>query len=396
MITTARAADRPIDRRPASVLLALSMTAALLAAAPLAAERSREMGAVRGSSPSAKSLTPPPSSGSSGGGRTVVPRPDSPPPSGGRDRENAGRGHHGGHGGHGHHGHHGYHHGYYGYPWYPYYGSYWSFYFGYPWGWGPWYSYGGPYYGYRGGYYDEAVMGAMDLDVSPGRTEVYLDGQFLGTVDSFDGWPQYLWLEKGTYDLVLYLDGFRTVARQVTIYPGVVLDVGDRLEPGESVRPEDLATKTHERRDARIAQDREMREQAARDRAAERERTAEQERMEEWREIARERLGETEDEQLDDGREEEPVRQGTAEGTLDVRGEPGRVRLAVEPGDASIYLDGRFIGTGEDIARLHAGLLVDPGEHRVAVVRPGRQSAERDFRVEAGEEVELDIELPAN
>jgi hypothetical protein len=177
------------------------------------------------------------------------------------------------------------------------------------------------------------------------------------------------------------------------------MDVGDRLEPGDSVRPEDLVTKTHERRDARLEQDREMREKAARERLDERE------RMEEWRERARERRGTIED---DDEREVEEVDaddepalgdrddRGDDDRSLDVRGEPGRVRLAVEPGDASIYLDGRFIGTGDDLAKLHSGLLVDAGEHRLAVVRPGRRSEEREFRVAAGQEVELEIELTTN
>lgn len=404
MITTHRAADRPVDRRPAAVLLAVLLTAAV----PLSAERSREQGTVRGSSPSS-----PPSSGSSGSsgskspGRIAVPRSpegSSGGSSGGRDRERAGRRHHGGHhGGGGYYGGH-YGRGYYGYPWY---GSYWGVHYGYPWGWWPWYygAYDSPHYrGYRGGgYYDEADMGALDLDVSPGRTEVHLDGQFLGTVDAFDGWPQYLWLDRGTYDLVLYLDGYRTVAKQITVYPGVVLDVGDRLEPGESVRPEDLVTKTHERRDARLEQDREMRDKAARDRLDERE------RMEEWRERARERRGAREDDEDTEEVEEvdavdEPTLgdrddrgdDGDDDRSLDARGEPGRVRLDVEPGDASIYLDGRFIGTGDDLAKLHSGLLVDAGEHRLAVVRPGRRSEEREFRVAAGQEVELEIELTTN
>lgn len=402
MITTHRAADR----RPVAVVLAALLAILLTTAVPLAAQgRSREQGTVRGSSPSTPSSPSSPStSGSKNPGRIAVPRsPDGPPAGssgGGRDRERAGRGHRGGHHGGGHHGggYYGGHHGrgHSSYPWYPRYGSYWGIHYGYPWGWWPWYygAYDGPYQGgYRGGYYDEGEMGALDLDVSPGRTEVHLDGQFVGTVDAFDGWPQYLWLDKGTYDLVLYLDGYRTVAKQITVYPGVVLDVGDRLEPGDSVRPEDIPTKTHDRRDARLEQDREMREKAARERLSERE------RMEEWRERARERRGAIEDdeEEDEDGDDEVVGSASTAEdGQLDVRGEPGRVRVSVEPGDASIYLDGRFIGTGDDLARLHSGLLVDAGEHRLAVVRPGRQSEEREFRVAAGQEVELEIELSSN
>ena len=48
---------------------------------------------------------------------------------------------------------------------------------------------------------------------------------------------------------------------------------------------------------------------------------------------------------------------------------------------------------GRELARLRAGLIVDPGEHRIEVVRPGRESEEQTFSVRAGEEVRLDIEL---
>ena len=78
---------------------------------------------------------------------------------------------------------------------------------------------------------------------------------------------------------------------------------------------------------------------------------------------------------------------------LDARGEPGSLKLAIVPDDASVYLDGRFLGTGRELARLRAGLIVDPGEHRIEVVRPGRQSEEESFSVRAGEEVRLEIEL---
>jgi hypothetical protein len=382
MITIHSAADRVRDRRPGTILQVLLLTT-LVAVPPLAAERSREQGTVRGSSPSSGSASSGSSSGSSrssGSGRSVVPRSESGGSShsgGGRDRSYAGRR------GHGHGGSHG---GYYSRP--RYYGSF-GLYYGYPWGWWPWYGYGGYYPGYRPGYEDDGDAGALDLDVSPGRTLVFLDGQNLGTVDDFDGWPQYLWLDKGTYDLVLYLDGYRTVAKQVTIYPGVVMDVNDRLEPGDSVRPEDIPSKSHERRDARLEQDREMRDKAARER--------QEARGEDWRERRGADGRDGTEVDLDDEDEEAVPEMAEAptgdRGSLDARGEPGRVRLSVEPGDASVYLDGRFLGTGDEIARLHSGLLVDAGEHRLAIVRPGRKSDERTFRVTAGEEVEVDVEL---
>lgn len=251
----------------------------------------------------------------------------------------------------------------YGYRYYdPYYSA--SFYLGYyppyyywPWGyWGavplyypayhPRYYYGGPYYG------EDA--GALDLDVSPEKAEVWLDGRYIGVADQFDGFPEYLWLPEDTYDVIFYKEGYQTIHRQYSIYPGVVIDVEDRMLPGDSVRPEDLAApKSTVRREERLQRDEERRQEAG-----EAERTTR-------------RAGEP----------------------FDARGEPGRLRLEVRPEDASIYLDGRFLGTAEELASLHAGLIVDPGEHRLEVVRPGYESDEVELEVAAGEEVTVQVTL---
>ncbi|HEV7784934.1 MAG TPA: hypothetical protein VGQ28_06325, partial [Thermoanaerobaculia bacterium] len=110
--------------------------------------------------------------------------------------------------------------------------------FYYPYGyWGGYWPDYDPYYSTRPReYYDRDEMGALDLDVSPGRTHVFVDGKDMGVVDNFDGWPDYLWLPKGTYDVAFYLDGYKTIARQISIYPGNVIDIDDRMESGTSVR----------------------------------------------------------------------------------------------------------------------------------------------------------------
>jgi len=43
--------------------------------------------------------------------------------------------------------------------------------------------------------------------------------------------------------------------------------------------------------------------------------------------------------------------------------------------------------------RLRAGLLVDAGAHTLEVVRPGFESARRDFEIDSGEQLRLDVEL---
>jgi hypothetical protein len=261
----------------------------------------------------------------------------------------------------------GYYGGYHHRPW-----SYYSFYY-WPWYTPYWYYGPGGYYPYRDrdrGYVDRDTLGALDLDVSPGRTEVYLDGQNLGVVDQYDGFPQYLWLEKGTYDLVLYREGYRTLARQISVYPGLVISVDDRMERGESVRPEDLGPKTHERRDTRIREEEERRERLE---------AEERDGRGDWRDRVRSDRDRSRGDYDDDGRSSAR--------------DSGWLELEVEPSDASVYLDGRFIGTASELAERRSGLRLEPGRHKLAVVRPGHKAEEREFEVEAGESVELEIEL---
>jgi len=374
MITQTPANSR-LPRRVASTAFA----ALLLLGLPLAAQRGGHSGGGGGGGRSAHSSgggsshsSPGSSHSGSGGGRSAHGVPGGGSGGGGHD----GRGGHGGFGGHG--------------------GGYWhgGHYYYYPYGWGfgfwpsfSWYWYDAPYYypygydgyGYYGGsrYYDRNEMGALDLDISPGRTHVFVNGEDLGEVDRYDGWPGYLWLPRGTYDVAFYLDGYKTIARQITIYPGNVIDLDDRMEQGPSTRPEDLATKSHERRDERMQYERERGDRIDRQQYGDDD--------QDWHDrVRRDRGGRTYDRGDDRNRDRG---HDTADGSR------GHLRLSVEPDDASVYLDGQFVGTGTDLSLLRGGLAVAPGTHRLAVVRPGHKAVERDFTVKEGQDVRPDIAL---
>ncbi len=392
MTTLKPAAERRLRR-------ALSLAAALLIASlPLAAQdRSRPSDSgdtgrtAREAGPAYTPSRSEPSAPS--GGITVSTAANEPrtarPSTGGSEprRQPPSRNDRGDRGGRGHDSSGGY---YYGGGYYPYH---------YPYGWGNygfwpgyygWWWWGYPSYGYGNypGYgedYDHGRAGALDFDVAPARTEVYVDGQYLGKVDAFDGWPRYLWLPKGTYDVVLFLDGYRTIARQITVYPGTVIDLDDRMEPGESVRPEALASKSTERRDERITYERERREKIDRGERGD-------DDDQDWRDRVRRDRDMRDHDRAEDGRDgrDMDVDEEDAQAAR-----KGRLLLEVEPEDASVYLDGRFVGTGAELALMRGGLPVTPGEHRLAIVRPGRKAEEREFEVKAGEDVELEVELEA-
>ena len=77
----------------------------------------------------------------------------------------------------------------------------------------------------------------------------------------------------------------------------------------------------------------------------------------------------------------------------DLRAEPATLRLTLEPADAVVYLDGRLLGSGEELDMLHSSLLIDPGSHELEAVRPGYETRVIDFDAKAGREIELEIEL---
>ena len=121
----------------------------------------------------------------------------------------------------------------------PYYRGYYM-----PWGyglgmgmfWDPWYgdSYGSsgyydPYGGYSSGYnYSSSSssqqgyreQGAVRLKIKPRDAKVYVDGYFVGIVDSFDGVFQKLNVPAGPHKLEIKADGYETVTVDVLVVPG--------------------------------------------------------------------------------------------------------------------------------------------------------------------------------
>lgn len=221
-------------------------------------------------------------------------------------------------------GYHPWHHGYWG-PWG--YG-----YWGHPWGYGPGYPVA---YAAAPGY----GMGALDLNVRPKDAEVHVNGQYVGLVRQYDGFPSYLWLERGAYEIAFYRPGHETVVRNFEVFTGLVLDVALELPPGQAVLPA-----RHERGAAPAP----------------------------------------------------PLsRSDPAEGPAGPEAPlaTGRLELEILPREASVYLDSRFIGTGEELARLHDGLTVEPGAHLLEVLSPGRIPETVHFQLAPGEATRIEVRL---
>jgi len=97
-----------------------------------------------------------------------------------------------------------------------------------PWMWGYYAPYGGgggydPYAGYGGGSYGRSQhydTGALRLKVKPEHGQVYVDGYYVGEVDSFDGVFQKLRIESGTHRIEIRAEGYEPAQFEVMVIPG--------------------------------------------------------------------------------------------------------------------------------------------------------------------------------
>ncbi len=225
----------------------------------------------------------------------------------------------------------------------PYYYGGWGYYWGAPY---PAYypaAYPAPYYARDVAY--------LDTDVSPEKARVYLDGQFMGVADDFDGFPQYLAVEPGKHVVRFEMEGRMSVTRTVQVPRGTVLDLDFTLPKGSGEAPS--SNGDHEI----VVPEPPPQAGAAGEQAAP---------------------------------QEEP--QGAIEQQPE-EGDPGFIRLKITPPDASVYIDGKFVGSAATLSRLHGDMRVKSGPHEIEVVRPGYRAARREVRIFAGDRITVEIGL---
>lgn len=271
------------------------------------------------------------------------------------------------------------------------------------WGWGygpywydpfwydPWYR---PGYGYYGRYAPSRSWAVVDTDVSPESARVYLDGEFIGTADDFDGYPDHLYLRRGRYRLEFRLDGYQPRTISVDARPGIKIDVGEKLAkiPGaarygsyEDVEPAGGVRRFWaKRRDvAESITDEDEIYGSGRRRLRERPRDYDDDRYDD------ERYSEDRDRTRPDV-EVERERPAWRERS-EARPGDGRLLVTVSPPDAAIYLDDRFVGTAEEFGA--GGIPVAPGRHTLVVSRPGYRDRRVQVDVSRGETERIEVTL---
>jgi PEGA domain len=90
------------------------------------------------------------------------------------------------------------------------------------------------------GYYAPRDLSALRLEVTPKEAQVYVDGYYAGIVDDYDGTFQRMHLPPGAHEIVLYLDGYRTVHQKVYLTPDDTYKLRYKMEKnlaGETSEP---------------------------------------------------------------------------------------------------------------------------------------------------------------
>jgi PEGA domain len=72
---------------------------------------------------------------------------------------------------------------------------------------------------------------SVRLQIEPRKTEVFIDGYYMGAVDDFDGFFQRLRLDPGEHDIELYLEGHRSVRQRIYLQPGATFRIRHTMQP---------------------------------------------------------------------------------------------------------------------------------------------------------------------
>ena len=82
-----------------------------------------------------------------------------------------------------------------------------------------------------------AGLGAVELDVKPGRAAVWVDGKYVAEARDLDGYPSFLWLPEGVHRVVISRSGYARFEQDVDVQRGIRKELKTRLEKGESEAP---------------------------------------------------------------------------------------------------------------------------------------------------------------
>jgi PEGA domain len=239
------------------------------------------------------------------------------------------------------------------------------FYGPYPW-WGP-----EAYpYDYAPVYDDSASVRVL---VTQSEASVYVDGFYAGIVDDFDGLFQRLPLPPGEHEVVLYLEGYRTVHQRLNLAPNATYKIHytmEKLPAGETSEPAPSAPPVPPPPGSAVSPITGRGQRSPLPGSASPVRP-ERERPEPVRPTMR-----------PEGGRQEGARQ---------EGDFGTIAIRAQPAGAEVTIDGeRWMGSG-----IGAPLLVQmaEGRHRITVQKEGYRPFSTEIDVRRGETTPINVSL---
>jgi hypothetical protein len=250
----------------------------------------------------------------------------------------------------------------------------------------------------------------VKTDVSPEEARVYMDGRYIGTADDFDGYPDFLYLKRGKYRLEFQLEGFETQSADIDAHGGGRVVLNNKLKkiPGakqygsyDTPEPQGgiqrfFAKGKDQTTDISVQPDGDEYGGSRsdwRDRQSGPPAEGDQEGPPQAPPPGKSYDDPAPSDRESGARQPAPPVDSKVTGSR-VPGTKARLVFRIEPGDAAVYVDDRFAGTGEELSSLTRGLQVAPGMHKIVVSRPGfaPESTQVDASAGQSETVEVTLE----
>ena len=195
----------------------------------------------------------------------------------------------------------------------------------------------------------------LRIDVTPKEAAVYVDGYFAGTVDEFNGTFQRLHVMPGEHEIVIYLDGYRSIRERRYLSPNAtrkIVGTLTRLAPGETPEPAPQPAEPPNSPSGSPA----------------------------GRGVPRR------------GRAPLPPEPGPGAAARPRDAQGATLMIRIQPADADVLIDGeRWRGPGGDDRLV---VQVTGGRHRIEVRKEGYEPFTTEVDVRGGESVPLNVSLP--
>jgi len=196
-----------------------------------------------------------------------------------------------------------------------------------------------------GGGGHSAAPAAVETDVHPGKATLRVDGEDVGRAKDFNGTWDRLTIASGKHVFEFAAEGYTTLRTTIQLQPGRLYRIDHDLTKGTGVddRTEPAAA---EAANAPPSSD---------DPAA-----------------------------IPPDPHDTNASHSLARGFL---------KIAADPPDAAVYLDGEFLASARELSALHGAIPVALGPHRVEVIHPRFESRSLSVEVSGTEPVHVDLRV---